>query len=556
MSAQSLNPFRSWLPLARITWKQDLLAGLAVAIVLVPQALAYAQMAGLPPEIGLYASFLPVLVAALVGSSLFLSTGPVVIVSLLVFTTLSEYTTSGSSEFIAAATVLAILVGGIQLFLGFAKAGKLIRLVSHPVMLGFTNAAAIIIALHQIPKILSVELSDTSHILVGFLKVLPDMHQINLTSFWIGLISFIVLYAGKRSKTKLPVTLIVLTIATLLSWGIGFTEGIVGTVPSGLPRLSMPIFSNHLIRSLFMPALVISLVAFMEGITIAKHLARKTGTHVDPNHFLVSQGFSNLSAGVSGGYPVAGSFSRSALNFASGARTNLAAVFTALFIGVILLTLTPFLYFVPHATLAAVIIVAVLDLITFSEILTLLRTHTQDGMVAIATFVATIGFAPTIDYGILAGVAISLLAFTHRESKPSIQTFLCSDTDQLKIHGISLKKSKINKRILAVLFDHNVLFTNAESIREQIERATTVYENVAYVLLFAEHINFMDSTALDELETLVIGLKRSEITVLLTGLRESLVTLMNDSKTITIIGEEHVFTSANKAIVFANSKSY
>ncbi len=507
-------------------------------------------MAGLPPEVGLYASFLPVLIAAIWGSSLYLSTGPVVIVSLLVFTTLSEVATAGTAQFIAGAIVLAFLVGGIQLFLGIAKAGKLIRLVSHPVMLGFTNAAALIIALHQVPKILSIELSDSSHILLGFLKVLPEMHQINLTSFWMGLLSFIALYVGKRIAVKMPTTLIVLAAATIFSWVTGYAGGVVGAVPAGLPSLSVPELTGVDVRGLLLPALVIALVAFMEAVTIAKSLARKTGTRVDPNQLLVGQGLSNLTSGFSGGYPVAGSFSRSALSFASGAKTNLAAIATALTIGITLAFFTGFLYYLPHATLAAVIIIAVIDLVTFREIITLLRTHVHDGAVAVGTFVATIAFAPTIDYGIVVGVSLSLLVFAHRVSKPSIQTFLCSDKEQLKIHGIKLKKSKVSDKILAVLFDHNLLFTNAESIREQIERATKVYDDVNYVLLFAEHVNFMDSTAIDELEALVFDLRRSDITVLLTGLRRNLVTMMVESKAISVIGDEHVFERANQAVLF------
>ncbi|HIE55195.1 MAG TPA: sodium-independent anion transporter, partial [Chromatiaceae bacterium] len=306
--------------------KADLIAGVTVALVLVPQSMAYAQLAGLPPYFGLYASFLPPMVAAIFGSSRQLATGPVAVVSLLTAASLEPLAAAGSEGFFAYAILLAIMVGIFQLFLGLFRLGVLVDFLSHPVVVGFTNAGAIIIGTSQLSKLFGVTVEKAPHhyetVYNIILEATENMH---LITFAFSVLSIAIIWAIKKYQPRLPGVLIAVVVSTLLSWVIGFEErggSIVGAIPAGLPSMTIPVFDWEVIKQLISSTIVISLIGFMEAISIAKAMAARTRQRLDANQELVGQGLSNIVSGLFGGYAVSGSFSRSAVNIEAGAVTG------------------------------------------------------------------------------------------------------------------------------------------------------------------------------------------------------------------------------------------
>ena len=353
------------------TLKIDILAGITVALVLVPQSMAYAQLAGLPPYYGLYASFLPPMVAAIFGSSRQLATGPVAVVSLMTAASLEPIAALGSEGFLVYATLLAIMVGVFQLSLGLFRLGVLVDFLSHPVVVGFTAAGAIIIGTSQLSKLFGVSVEKAEHhyetVYHMIQAAMPDPPWPTL---FFTILSLVIMIGLKKWRPTLPVVLIAVVVTTVISKLIGFAGlggAIVGDIPKGLPAISIPDFNFDIISQLATSAIVISLVGFMEAISIAKAMAARTRDRLDANQELVGQGLSNITSGLFSGYPVSGSFSRSAVNINAGARTGFSSIITGIVVGITLLFLTPLLYHLPQATLASVIIIAVLGLIKFEQ---------------------------------------------------------------------------------------------------------------------------------------------------------------------------------------------
>jgi SulP family sulfate permease len=418
-----LLPCLRWLPYAGTTLRADFIAGLTVALVLVPQSMAYAQLAGMPAYYGLYAAFLPVMVAALWGSSNQLGTGPVAVVSLLTASSLSVFAAPGSEQFVALAIMLALLVGIVQLALGLFKLGVVVNFLSHPVIVGFTNAAAIIIALSQVNKLVGVPMGRSEHFIADIWGVAQQLGETHAATLAMGLVAIAIIWGFRRWAPKLPGVLIAVAVTTTASWLLDFHAAlggqIVGKVPEGLPTIE-PADSSRGTWSaaLFSTAIIISLVGFMEAISIAKAIAAKTKQKIDPNQELIGQGLANLVGAMTQSFPVSGSFSRSAVNINAGAITGMSSVFTGLFVLLTLLFLTPLLYHLPQAVLAAVIIMAVVGLVNFGAIKHAWQASRHDGVAAIVTFVATLAFAPHLDNGILvgAGLAIAALPVPHHEA--------------------------------------------------------------------------------------------------------------------------------------------
>ena len=322
--------------------KADVIAGITVALVLVPQSMAYAQLAGLPAYFGLYASFLPPMVAAIFGSSRQLATGPVAVVSLLTAASLEPLAATGSEGFLAYAVLLAILVGGFQVFLGLSRLGYWWTFSPTWVEVGFTNAGAIIIGTSQLSKLFGVSVEKQPHHYETVYQIILEAAQnTHWLTFFFAVISIGMLWGIKKYNPRLPGVLIAVVICTLLSWAMGFEEkggAIVGAIPAGLPAMSMPVFDWDVIKQLISSAIIISLIGFMEAISIAKAMAARTRQRIDANQELVGQGLSNIVSGLFGGYAVSGSFSRSAVNIGAGAITGFSSVVTGAVVGVTLLS--------------------------------------------------------------------------------------------------------------------------------------------------------------------------------------------------------------------------
>ena len=392
------TPFVDWVPELRDTsvLRADFVSGVTVALVLVPQSMAYAQLAGLPTYYGLYASFLPVIVASLFGSSRQLATGPVAVISLLTASALEPIAASGSDGYIAYAIMLALMVGVFQLILGMLKMGMLVDFLSHPVVIGFTNAAALIIATSQLSKLLGVDaVRGDAHYETVWNVLVAAYHHLHLPTVAMSIIAIGLMLLLPKIWRRLPPILVAAVLTTVGSWAIGFEANfggrIVGSIPQGLPAFSMPELDVAVMLDLLGVAVAISLIGFMEAYSIAKAVSmRKTRQELDPNQELVGQGLSNIVASLFQGYAVSGSFSRTAVNMEAGGRTGFSSVVTGLVVGATLLFLTPMLYYMPQAMLASVIIMAVIPLVRVKPILYAWKVQKHDAVVSVLTFVLTL----------------------------------------------------------------------------------------------------------------------------------------------------------------------
>ncbi len=537
------------------TLKVDILAGLTVALVLVPQSMAYAQLAGLPAYYGLYASFLPPMVAAIFGSSRQLATGPVAVVSLMTAAALEPLARTGGPEaFFAYATVLAILVGLFQMSLGLLRMGVLVDFLSHPVVVGFTNAGAIIIATSQLGKLfgVSVEKSEHHYETVYHLiqAAIENTHWPTLafSIFAIGL-----MYGLKKWKPALPSVLIAVAATILISKFTGYAEeggAVVGEVPKGLPAFSIPDFNLDIVIQLFTAAIVIALIGFMEAISIAKAMAARTRQRLDANQELVGQGLSNVVSGLFNGYPVSGSFSRSAVNIDAGARTGFSSIVTGILVGITLLFLTPLLYHLPQATLAAVIIMAVVGLVKIEPIVHAWKAEKHDGIVAVITFILTLIMAPHLDKGILVGVFLSMALFIYRTMRPrfaELSRYHDATFRDLKIH------SELNtcKNIVVVRFDMSLYYANAGYFETKLLGVFADHPDVKFIVLDAEGINMLDATGEMVLTQLCERFKNAGVTVLIARMKRPFMLSMHKTDSIHKIGDDHFFSRITYALAYA-----
>lgn len=462
--------------------RADGIAGLTTAIMLVPQAMAYAMLAGLDPIVGLYASTLPLAIYALVGSSRPLAVGPVAMDSLMVAAGLAPLVVAGSGSYASAAATLALMVGAIQLALGLLRAGFLVRFLARPVIMGFTAAAALIIGLSQLKSALGVELprSQQVHVvLMAAAENLTDTHPITLA---ITAVSVVTLLGLKKYSPRFPRFLLVVAGGTLAVWALGLDQrgvAIVGDVPAGLPALGMPTVDPSLLGPMFPIAFAIALVAMMEAISVAKRYDQD----VKPNRELVGLGLANLGSGLVAGYPITGGFSRTAVNAEAGARSPLAGLVTSGVVVVTLLFLTDYFYFLPKAVLASIIMTAVFGLIDVRGLQALYRENRVDFGIAAVTWVATLTVG--IQLGMLTGVVVSLVAFLARTARPRVWD---AGSDE---HELVLK------------VDGPLYFANVEAVQESIERLEAD-RDLERVVLDASHFGHLDSVAQAYLD----GLKR------------------------------------------------
>ncbi|MBF0138602.1 MAG: sodium-independent anion transporter [Magnetococcales bacterium] len=408
-------PFLQWPRISRSTLLADLIAGITVALVLIPQSMAYAQLAGMPLHYGLYSAFLPGAVAAMFGSSKQLATGPVAVVSLLTASTLMPFAPAGSDAFIALAILLTLLVGITQFFMGFFRLGAVVNFLSHPVVVGFTNAAALIIGLSQLSKVLGVEMPRSASFLHDIWGVIRQMDHAHVPSLIFGVCAFAAMWGLKKYNPRIPNILVAVALSIIISHALGFEEkmggAVIGVIPQGLPVVTFHNLNLDQIRGLISGAVIISLVGFMEAISIAKAMAAKTRDRLDPNQELIGQGLGNLAGCLTSAFPTSGSFSRSAVNLDAGAMTGLSSVITMLMVLITLLFLTPGLYHLPQAVLAAVIMMAVVGLVNFRAVLHSWKANRLDGVAALLTFVATLWFAPNLDEGIMVGALFSISVY-------------------------------------------------------------------------------------------------------------------------------------------------
>ena len=533
-------PFLRWFPMRGETLRADLIAGVTVALVLIPQSMAYAQLAGLPAYYGLYAAFLPGIVAALWGSSKQLATGPVAVVSLLTASALTPFAALGSPEFVALAIMMALLIGIVQLALGLFRLGVVVNFLSHPVIVGFTNAAALIIGLSQLNKIFGVSMPRSEHFVNDIWAVIQQVGESHIPTLIMGVVAFTIMWGMKKYLPKFPGVLVAVALTTVASWTIGFAERggkVVGEIPSGLPSLAVPQINFELATDLIASAVIISLVGFMEAISIAKAMAAKTKDRVDPNKELIGQGLANIVGSLSQAYPASGSFSRSAVNLNAGARTGMSSVFTGLVVLITLLFLTPLLYHLPQSVLAAVIMMAVIGLINFKAIKHAWDANKHDGIASVVTFVATLAFAPHLDNGILVGAGLAIGLFLYRTMEPRIALlglFRDGTLRDLRVHPTL----PTDDRIIVMRFDGQLYFANVSYFEDTILAAVADHPDAKYVLVIGDGINQLDASGEEVLHHLIDRLSANDISMVLSGLKRQVIQVMKRTSLWELLGRQ------------------
>ncbi|MCW8945734.1 MAG: solute carrier family 26 protein [Sedimenticola sp.] len=538
----------------RETLKVDVLAGITVALILVPQSMAYAQLAGLPAYYGLYASFLPPMVAAMFGSSRQLATGPVAVVSLMTAASLEPLAASGSEGFLVYATLLAIMIGLFQVALGVLRLGVLVDFLSHPVVLGFTSAGAIIIGTSQISKLFGVTAERAEHHYETVYNVVQAaIDHTHWPTFFIAVLSIAIILGIKRWKPHWPAVLIAVVTTTIISKVSGYAKrdgAIVGEIPQGLPAMAIPEFSLDIVLELITAAVIISLIGFMEAISIAKAMAAKTRQHLDANQELFGQGLSNIVSGMFSGYPVSGSFSRSAVNINAGARTGFSSIVTAIVVGITLLFLTPLLYHLPQATLAAVIIMAVIGLIKIAPIKHAWKVEKHDGIVAVITFVLTLYMAPHLDKGILAGVFLSMALFIYRTMRPRFAMVSRHPDGTFRDLAV-FPELETCKNIIIIRFYMSLYYANAGYFETKVLQVFAEHHDAKYIIIDAEGINMVDSTGEMVLTQLRERLEAAGVIVLIARMKRQFMQSMRKAGAITTTEDERFFSRLTFALEYA-----
>jgi SulP family sulfate permease len=550
IAVKRLLPFLDWPRPTSETIRDDLVAGIAVSLLVIPQSLAYAQLAGVPAYYGLYAAFIPSIVGVLLGSSAILSTGPVALTSLLTAASVGEIARPGSEEFVAYVTLLALLSGLFQIGLGIARAGILLNLLSHPVLVGFINAAAVLIALSQLPTLTGISVSQNVNVLVGTGQLLARVGTLSGMSLALGALAIAMLYGFKRIAPKLPGVLIMVAVLTGLSYFSGFAAhggAIVGEIPPGMPGLSFPAVSWEASMLLLPAAFVIALVSFMEAMSSCKVIAVKTRTRWDENQELIGQGMAKVAAAFCHSMPVSGSFSRSALNLASRASTGYSSLYAAGFVLLTLLFFTPALYHLPKPALAAMIVLAVFNLVDVAAMRNAWRANTDDGIAAALTFVATLAFAPNIQNGILVGITFSLGAFIYRRMLPRIMLFGVGEDGDLRDLGAQ-GTTPLNQRVAALRFDAALFFANASFFEDAVLRLQRENPKLEVVIVLAHGINLLDSTAVEMLRGLIRHLREHRIELVFSQAKRHFLEVADRTGLTDEIGAANLFAADHLAL--------
>ena len=677
---ERLFPFLRWLPLQRQAVRADIVAGATVAMVLIPQSMAYAQIAGLPAYYGLYAAFLPVLIGAMWGSSHQLATGPVAMVSLLTGSALARFAAPGTEQFIALAILLALMVGIMELAMGLFRLGAIVNFLSHPVIVGFTNAAAIIIALSQFNKLLGVHSARSDRFLADVWDVLLRVGDTHLPTLAMGLLALGVMVLVRRYRPAWPAVLIAVVLTTALSWATAFeqnttasandfrdpqvrnvidslialaargrelrteasgksaeidavtasdgsdhprlimlnadleflrlelkaveaehrvrfaelrrlrfsnvldaagppvlhlvastpadaaTDGrrwviariddtrvmltgggeVVGTVPTGIPQPTLPGIKWDILLTLLPTALIIALVGFMEAISIAKSMATRTKQRINPDQELIGQGLANIVGSFFQSFPVSGSFSRSAVNLATGAVSGLSSVVAGAIVLVTLLLFTPLLYHLPQAALAAIIMLAVVNLVNFKAIIHAWQAHRHDGVAAIVTFLATLSFAPHLDNGILVGAALAVILYLYRTMRPRVAVLGRHSDGTLR--DARLFNLPTSESLIAIRFDGSLFFANVPYFEDMILEQAAQHPQARYILVVGDAINELDASGEEMIRHLVQRLRENGVTMVFSGLKRQVLGVMEKTGLYEAIGAQNVFRTEDMAL--------
>jgi len=552
MSIQKYLPALHWLGnYHREWWRGDLAAGLTVGVMLIPQGMAYAMLAGLPPIHGLYAVTLPLLVYALLGSSRQLAVGPVAMVSLLTATGVGAIAEIGTEAFLTLAIALSLMVGVLQFALGLFRLGFLVNLLSHPVVSGFTSAAALIIGLSQLKHLLGIDLGRSHHVHEIILSAAARLGEVNGYTLAIGLAGIALIIGARKVNRAIPGPLLAVVFGILMVVLLGLEgEGvnIVGEVPGGLPSLSVPTITWAQLQALLPTALTISLVGFMESIAVAKAVQQRHRDYeLVPNQELIALGAANLAGAVVQTYPVTGGFSRTAVNDQAGAKTGLASIISAALIVLTLLFLTPLFHSLPQAILASVIMVAVFGLIDLAEARHLWRVDRSDFWMLAVTFIATLTLG--IEQGIGVGVLLSIAVHIYRSMQPHVAVLgAIRGTEEFRNVERFDEAAEV-PGVLTLRFDGQLYFANLNYFQQQLaELIRQRRPELQAIIINAEGISYIDSSAMHEMQAFVDSQQESGVRVVFAGLIGPVRDAFRKNGLFSKVGEHNFYLRVGDAV--------
>lgn len=559
-------PFLTWLlHYRRDDLVGDLIAGVIVAVMLVPQGMAYALLAGLPPQVGLYASILPLIIYGLLGTSRVLAVGPVAIVSLMVAAGAGMVAESGSAEYVPVVLTLAFMVAVIQGAMGLLRIGFVVNFLSHPVLIGFTAAAAIIIGFSQLKHVLGYSVPRFEQFYESVLYTAENLAQTNWVTLLIGVTAVATLLLFKYKVPRwlqeynipesvavpiaksAPLLIVVGGIILVMVFNLDERAGVsvVGDVPSGFPPLTLPLFDLSLWRLLLPTALAIAFVGYMESISVAKSLASKRREKVDANQELIALGAANLGASLTGGYPVTGGFSRSMVNYSAGARTGMASIITAGLVALSVIFLTPLFYYLPNTILAAIILVAVIGLIDIAAVRSVWRYSRRDGISLVATFVAVLALG--IEAGILVGALISLILYLYRTSTPHIAV-----VGRLG-HGETYRNVLRHPvqtwpEIALLRVDESLYFPNTKFLEDTVQALCVDQPDIEYLVLIGTAINEIDYSALEILEATNQDLRDMNVELHFAAIKGPVMDKLRESGFVDHVGADRFHLTTHDAM--------
>lgn len=552
MSLNSLFPFLLWFrQVNRESVKADLIAGLTGAVIVLPQGVAFATIAGLPPEYGLYTAMVTPIVAALFGSSHHLISGPTTAISIVVFSAISNYAEPGSSEFISLALTLTLLAGIYQLAFGLARLGTLVNFVSHTVVIGFTAGAAILIATSQIKHVLGIDLPKGESFLHTWVDIFNLAGDINWYVMVIAFATLITAVLTKKFFPRMPNLLVGMIVGSLIAYYFSFSvEGIalVGEIPGRLPPLSSPDFSLATIQTLAPEAFAVALLGLIEAVSISQAIATRSNQQINANQEFVGQGLSNMVGSFFSSYAGSGSFTRSGINFNAGAKTPLSAIFAAISLMLIILLIAPLTAYLPIAAMGGVILIVAYNLIDFHHIRQIIGNSRSETAILATTFFATLFLE--LEFAIYLGVILSLVFFLAKTSTPEIQTLAVDEdpsTGKRKFLNIAKKPLKQCPQLKIIRIDMSVYFGSLNHIRNRIQKIAE-NEQIHHILIDASGINFIDLSGAEMLVNENNRLKKAGGGLYFTGLKASVYEFAAKTCFVKKIGSDHFFDTKRHAI--------
>lgn len=552
MKLSMIFPFLQWIQLVnKNSIKDDLIAGFTGAVIVLPQGVAFATIAGLPPEYGLYTAMITPIVAALFGSSLHLISGPTTAISIVIFAGVSHHAAPGSPEFISMALTMTFLAGVYQLAFGLARLGKLVNFVSHTVVIGFTAGAAILIATSQMKHVLGVSVGRGESFLHTWIELIGEAGHTNIYVFIVAMITLVTAVLIKRYFPKIPnllIGLIVGSFVALYFTGQGYDIKLVGEIPAQLPPLSLPDFSLSSIKLLAPQAFAVALLGLIEAVSISRAIATKSNQRIDANQEFIGQGLSNITGSFFSSYAGSGSFTRSGINYAAGAKTPMSAIFAALFLMLIILLIAPLTAYLPVAAMGGVILIVAYNLVDTHHILEIFKYSKAETAILLTTFFATLFLE--LEFAIYMGVLLSLVIFLARTSTPEVVT-LAPDYDEQKGKNklINISKKPLNQcpQLKILRIDMSIYFGSINHIQNRIHHMIE-YENVRHILIVGSGINLIDLSGAEALASDANQLKKMGGGMYFAELKASVYEFISQSCFVAKVGSDHFFDKKKDAI--------